>query len=120
MLWRCFVLVAAAVALAAAVSACGSSSGSSSASSAPELAGIIRIQIFGKFGGTKNEFDVARGTCKILKINTSAVTVKAGGEAILDHEKNASVLVAPAQGKATAAECRKRSKPPSADVARSA
>ncbi len=74
-----------------------------------ELENIMRIQIYGKFGGSRNEFDVAGGTCKIVKINTTPAAVKAGGEAILDHERNASVLVAPVNGKgskATAKECR--------------
>lgn len=68
----------------------------------------MRIQIYGKFGGSRNKFDVAGGTCKIVKINTTPAAVKAGGEAILDHERNASVLVAPVKGngeKPTAKEC---------------
>jgi len=69
-----------------------------------ELEGIMRVQIFGKFGGNRHEFDVTGGTCKIVKINTTPAEVKAGGKAILDHERNASVLAKPAGG-ATMKEC---------------
>jgi TRAP-type C4-dicarboxylate transport system substrate-binding protein len=130
MLWRLLALVVAMVALAAALSACGSSSGSTSTeraegatttsaaeeveepeeegeSAESELEGIMRIQIYGKFGGTRNQFDLlSGGTCKIVKINTTPASVKADAGAILDHEKNASVEVAPLKG-ATAANCRK-------------
>jgi TRAP-type C4-dicarboxylate transport system substrate-binding protein len=130
MLWRLPALVVVVVALAAALSACGSSSAGTSTtetaeratttsvpegSGAPaeagesaesELEGIIRIQIFGKFGGTRNQFDLlSGGHCKIVKINTTPASVKADPHAILDHEKNASVQVAPLKG-ATEAECR--------------
>jgi hypothetical protein len=131
MLWRLLAMVLAMVALAAVLSACGSSSGSTSTteraegatttsaaeeveepeeegeSAESELEGIMRIQIYGKFGGTRNQFDLlSGGTCKIVKINTTPASVKADGGAILDHEKNASVEVAPLKG-ATAANCRK-------------
>jgi hypothetical protein len=77
-----------------------------SAESESELEGIMRLQIFGKFGGNRNQFDLlSGGHCKIIKINTTPASVKADGKAILDHEKNASVQVAPLKG-ATAAECR--------------
>ncbi len=132
MLWRLPAVVVAVFALAVALSACGSSSGSTSTaeraeattttttsveeeveepggeeeSAESELEGIMRIQIYGKFGGTGNQFDLlSGGHCKIVKINTTPASVKADGEAILDHEKNASVEVAPLKG-ATAAECR--------------
>lgn len=129
--------MAAVVALAAVLTACGSSSGSSSsegtsaeptASTGEEVEGseeeqfsteevaegeselehIMRIQIYGKFGGTANEFPLLEGgSCKIVKINTTPAEIKAGGaSAILDHEKTASVVVVPAKGKATAAHCR--------------
>lgn len=127
MLWRLPALVVAVIALAA-LSACGSSSGGTTTereegttgtsaaeeveepgqeeSAESELEGIMRIQIYGKFGGTRNQFDLlSGGHCKIVKINTTPASVKADSEAILDHEKNASVEVAPLKG-ATAAECR--------------
>jgi hypothetical protein len=122
-LWRRLALLLAVAALAVAVAACGSSSGGSSASTAStgggaepteaeaELAGIMRLQIYGKFGGTKNEFHVLEGgACRIVKINTNPADVKADGEAVLDHEKNASVVVEPkdeGSKSATEAECRK-------------
>jgi len=129
MLLRRLALVVAVVALVGAVGACGSSSGSSSpgspsepsegaaaasgadeveegAETESELEHIMWIQIYGKFGGTRQEFDVGGGSCKIVKINVAPAEVKADPEAILDHEKNASVQVAPQKG-ATAAECRK-------------
>ena len=131
MLWRLLASVVGVVALAAALGACGSSSGSTSTtertaratstsvgeeveesgeeaeSPESELEGIMRIQIFGKFGGDRNQFDLlSGGHCKIVKINTTPASIKADGGAILDHEKNASVQVAPLKG-ATAAECRK-------------
>jgi hypothetical protein len=127
-------LVAVAV-LAVALSACGSSSGGSSTSEhaevkttktpkpvasepegsteesggSAELKSIIRLQIYGRWGGTPTEFEVAGGSCKIDKINTSKAALKADGEAVLNHEHNASVLVTPIKrgGKSpTAAECR--------------
>jgi hypothetical protein len=76
---------------------------------ASELESIMRLQIYGRYGGTPTEFDVAGGACKIVKINTTKAAIKAGGEAVLDHEHNASVLVAPIKhgGETpTAAECR--------------
>jgi hypothetical protein len=131
---RLLALVVAVAVLAAAVSACGSSSGGSSASEhaevttqAPvsepeagseetgastgpnaELESIVKREIFGRWGGTATEFQVAGGACKIDKINTSEAAIKAGGEAVLDHEHNASVLVTPAKGNggtSTAKEC---------------
>lgn len=75
---------------------------------ASELESIMRLQIYGRYGGTPTEFDVAGGACKIVKINTTKAAIKAGGEAVLDHEHNASVLVTPIKhgGETpTAAEC---------------
>jgi hypothetical protein len=133
-----FVAVAVAVAvLAVALSACGSSSGGSSTSEhaeakttkttktpkpvasepeasteesggAAELESIIRVQIYGRWGGTHTEFEVAGGSCKIDKINTSKAAIKAGGEAVLNNEHDASVLVTPIKRNGegpTAAEC---------------
>jgi hypothetical protein len=129
------ILIVAVAALAVALSACGSSSGRSSTSEssehaevkttkpvasepeatteesggAAELKSIIRLQIYGHWGGTPTEFEVAGGSCKIDKINTSKGALKADGEAVLNHEHNASVLVTPLKrgGKSpTAAECR--------------
>ena len=74
----------------------------------PELESIIEKQIFGRWGGNSHEFKVAGGVCKIDKINTSEAEIKAGGEAILNEEHNASVLVTPAKsnaGSAVAKEC---------------
>jgi hypothetical protein len=129
---RDFLILFVAVAvLAIALSACGSSSGGSSTSEsteakttkpvtsepaesteesggAAELESIIRVQIFGRWGGTHTEFEVAGGACKIDKINTSKVAIKAGGEAVLNNEHNASVLVTPIKRNGegpTAAEC---------------
>jgi hypothetical protein len=129
---RDFLIPFVAIAvLAVALSACGSSSGGSSTSEsteakttkpvasepaesteetggAAELESIIRVQIYGHWGGTHTEFEVAGGACKIDKINTSKAAIKAGGEAVLNHEHNASVLVTPLKrgGKSpTAAEC---------------
>lgn len=130
---RYLVLVVSAVLLAVALSACGSSSsgGSTSAPAEPEtkapaaepeessdeaeetggsaeIASIMRREIYGRWGGTPTEFDVAGGACKIDKINTNEAEIKSGGEAILDHEHNASVLVTPLKGNggaATAKEC---------------
>jgi hypothetical protein len=132
---RDFLLLVAAVAvLAIGLSACGSSSGGSSTSEpsghaeakttkvaasepeasteesggAAELESIIRVQIYGRWGGTHTEFEVAGGSCKIDKINTSKAAVKAGGEAVLNSEHNASVLVTPIKRNGegpTAAEC---------------
>lgn len=124
------ILVIAVAALAVALSACGSSSGGSSTSEsteakttkavasepeasaeesgAEELESIIRVQIFGRWGGTPTEFEVAGGSCKIDKINTSKAAIKAGGEAVLNNEHNASVLVTPIKRDGegpTAAEC---------------
>ncbi|HEY0279708.1 MAG TPA: hypothetical protein VGC32_15705 [Solirubrobacterales bacterium] len=71
-----------------------------------EIASIMRREIYGRWGGTNTEFDVAGGACKIAKINTTPAEIKAGGEAILDHERDASVLVTPIKGGgATAKEC---------------
>jgi hypothetical protein len=130
-LWRLVALVVAVGALAAALSACGSSSGSTSTteraeeattttsvgsevgesgegeSPGAELEEIMLIKIHGKFGGNGSQFELSSGArCKIVKINTTPASVKADGKAILDHEKSASVEVAPLKG-ATAAECRK-------------
>jgi hypothetical protein len=81
-------------------------SGEEGESASSELEGIMRIQIYGKFAGNRNQFDLlSGGHCKIVKINTTPASVKADGEAVLDHEKTASVQVAPLKG-ATAAECR--------------
>jgi hypothetical protein len=121
--------------LAVALSACGSSSGGSSTSQhagakttktpkpasepeaeasteesggAAELESIIRVQIYGRWGGTHTEFEVAGGSCKIDKINTSKAALKAGGEAVLNNEHDASVLVTPIKRDGegpTAAEC---------------
>lgn len=129
---RDFLIPFVAIAvLAVALSACGSSSGGSSTSEhaeakttkpvasepaesteesggAAELESIIRVQIFGRWGGTHTEFEVAGGACKIDKINTSKAAIKAGGEAVLNNEHDASVLVTPIKrnGKGpTAAEC---------------
>jgi TRAP-type C4-dicarboxylate transport system substrate-binding protein len=72
-----------------------------------ELEGIIRIQIFGKFGGDEHEYDLVEGgTCKIVKINVNPAAVKADKGAILNHEKNASVEVAPLEKPATMRHCR--------------
>ncbi len=75
-----------------------------------ELEGIMRLKIYGKFGGTSNEFDIpGGGSCGIVKINTSPAEVKSGGAAVLDHEGNASVLVKAKGGDggaATTKECR--------------
>jgi hypothetical protein len=75
---------------------------------AAEIASIMRREIYGRWGGTSTEFEVAGGGCKIDKINTTEAEIKAGGEAILDQEHNASVLVTPVkrhgQGP-TAEEC---------------
>jgi hypothetical protein len=131
------ILFLAVAALAVALSACGSSGGSSTsehaeakttkpaasepepeaepeagteeAGGAGELESIIRLQIYGRWGGTHTEFEVAGGSCKIDKINTSKAALKAGGEAVLNHEHNASVLVTPIKRDGegpTAAECR--------------
>jgi len=127
------ILLIAVAALAAALSACGSSGGSSTSEhaevkttkavasepeaeagteesgGAAELESIIRVQIYGRWGGTHTEFEVAGGSCKIDKINTSKAAIKAGGEAVLNSEHNASVLVTPIKRKGegpTAAECR--------------
>jgi hypothetical protein len=125
-----FVTVAV---LGVALSACGSSSGGSTSEhaevkttkttkpvasepessteesgGAAELKSIIRLQIYGRWGGTPTEFEVAGGSCKIDKINTSKAALKAGGEAVLNHEHNASVLVTPLKrggNGPTAAEC---------------
>jgi hypothetical protein len=128
------ILIVAVAVLAVALSACGSSSGGSSTSessehaevkttkpvasepessteesgAAAELESIIRVQIYGRWGGTHTEFEVAGGACKIDKINTSKAAIKAGGEAVLNNEHNASVLVAPIKRNGegpTAAEC---------------
>jgi hypothetical protein len=125
------ILIVAVVLLAIALSACGSSSGGSSTAEsteakttkavasepeasteesggAAELESIIRVQIFGRWGGTHTEFEVAGGSCKIDKINTSEAAIKAGGEAVLNNEHNASVLVTPIKRNGegpTAAEC---------------
>jgi hypothetical protein len=116
------------------LSACGSSSGGSSTSEhaeaktttpvasepepepgteesggAGELESIIRVQIYGRWGGTHTEFEVAGGSCKIDKITTSEAAIKAGGEAVLNNEHNASVLVTPVKRNGegpTAAECK--------------
>ena len=130
--WRLLALIVVVVALAAALSACGSSSAGTSTTNPPErstepatttsvpeeseeegesgeseLEGIIRIQIYGKFGGTHNQFDLlSGGHCKIVKINTTPASLKADPQAILNQEKNASVQVAPLKG-ATAAGCQK-------------
>jgi hypothetical protein len=108
------VLFLAIAALAVALSACGSSSGGSTpehaeeSGGASELESIIRVQIYGRWGGTHTEFEVAGGSCKIDKINTSKAAVKAGGEAVLNNEHDASVLVTPIKRNGegpTAAEC---------------
>jgi hypothetical protein len=116
--------------LAVAVTACGSSSAGSTSEhaevkttkavasepeasteesgAAAELESIIRVQIYGRWGGTHTEFEVAGGPCKIDKINTSKAALKAGGEAVLNNEHNASVLVTPLKRDGegpTAAEC---------------
>jgi hypothetical protein len=71
-----------------------------------ELEHIMLIQIFGKFGGNSHEYDLVEGgKCKIVKINVTPAAVKADPNAILDHEKNASVEVAPLKG-ATMRHCR--------------
>jgi hypothetical protein len=132
---RDFLIAFVAVAvLAVALSACGSSSGGSSTSEhaeakttkpvasepeaeagteesggAGELESIIRVQIYGRWGGTHTEFEVAGGSCEIDKINTSEAAIKAGGEAVLNNEHNASVLVTPIKRNGegpTAAECK--------------
>jgi hypothetical protein len=132
---RDFLIAFVAVAvLAVALSACGSSSGGSSTSEhaeakttkpvasepeaeagteesggAGELESIVRVQIYGRWGGTHTEFEVAGGSCKIDKINTSEAAIKAGGEAVLNNEHNASVLVTPVKRNGegpTAAECK--------------
>src|ERR1700679_869434 len=126
---RYLALILAAAVLAAALSACGSSSGGSTSAhaeatqsevpseseataeesgGASELESIMRLQIYGRYGGTPTEFDVAGGACRIVKINTTKAAIKAGGEAVLDHEHNASVLVTPIKHPGetpTAAEC---------------
>jgi hypothetical protein len=124
------ILIVAVAALAIALSACGSSSGGSTSEhaevkttkavasepeasaeesgGAAELESIIRVQIYGRWGGTHTEFEVAGGSCKIDKINTSKATIKAGGEAVQNKEHNASVLVTPIKRNGegpTAAEC---------------
>ncbi|HJZ36814.1 MAG TPA: hypothetical protein VJ204_11150 [Solirubrobacterales bacterium] len=122
----------ALIVLAVALSACGSSSGGLSTTEhaavktgkpvvsepeasteesggAAELESIIRVQIYGRWGGTHTEFEVAGGSCRIDKINTSKAAIKAGGEAVLNNEHNASVLVTPIKRNGegpTAAECR--------------
>jgi hypothetical protein len=124
-------LIVAVAVLAIALSACGSSSGGStsehaevkttkpvvsepeasteeSGGAAAELESIIRVQIYGRWGGTHTEFEVAGGSCKIDKINTSKAAIKAGGEAVQNNEHNASVLVTPIKRNGegpTAAEC---------------
>jgi hypothetical protein len=83
--------------------------GSEESGGAAELKSIIRLQIYGRWGGTPTEFEFAGGSCKIDKINTSKAALKAGGEAVPNHEHNASVLVTPLKRKGkgpTAAECR--------------
>lgn len=130
---RDFLIPFVAVAvLVIALSACGSSSSSGSSTSghaeakttkpvasepeagteeaggAAELESIIRVQIFGRWGGTHTEFEVAGGSCKIDKINTSRAAIKTGGDAVLNKEHNASVLVTPIKRNGegpTAAEC---------------
>jgi hypothetical protein len=81
------ILIVAVAALAIALSACGSSSGGSTSEhaevkttkavasepeasteesgGAAELKSIIRLQIYGRWGGTPTEFEVAGGSCKI-------------------------------------------------------
>jgi hypothetical protein len=123
-------LIVAVAALAIALGACGSSSGGSTSEhaevktrkavasepeastaesgGAAELESIIRVQIYGRWGGTHTEFEVAGGACKIDRINTSKAAIKAGGEAVLNNEHNASVLVTPIKRNGegpTAAEC---------------
>jgi hypothetical protein len=66
----------------------------------PELESIIEKELYGRWGGNAHEFKVGGGVCKIDKINTSEAEIKAGGEAILDEEHNASVLVTPADANA--------------------
>ncbi len=130
---RYLAFVISVAVLAVALSACGSSSGGSASAPAErdakavssesadsteeagtaagpdsELESIIKREIYCRWGGTPTEFDVAGGACKIDKINTSEAAIKGGGEAILDHEHNASVLVTPLKdngGGATAKEC---------------
>src|ERR1700744_739512 len=100
MLWRLPAFVLAVVALTAALGACGSSSAGTPTtehverapttpvgeevespeeegeSAESELEGIMRIQIYGKFGGTGNRFDLlSGGQCKIVKINTTPASV---------------------------------------------
>jgi hypothetical protein len=124
------ISIVAVILLAVALSACGSPSAGSTSEHAgvkttkpvasgseantegsgesAELKSIIKLQIYGRWGGTPTEFEVAGGYCKIDKINTSKAELKAGGEAVLNHQHNASVLVAPLKrgGKGpTAAEC---------------
>jgi hypothetical protein len=124
------ILFVAVAALAIALSACGSSSGGSTSEHAEvkttkavasepeasteesgeagELESIISVQIYGRWGGTHTEFEVAGGSCKIDKINTSKAAIKAGGEAVMNNEHNASVLVTPVKRNGegpTAAEC---------------
>jgi ABC-type glycerol-3-phosphate transport system substrate-binding protein len=129
-LWRRAALLLAAIAAVVAVAGCGSSSGGSSAStasttteSAPaaveaepeegspaELEEIMLIQIYGKFGGNKHEYEIPDGgTCSITQINVTPAEIKAGGDAVMDHEGSASVQVKPKGGpgpKATMTECR--------------
>jgi hypothetical protein len=86
----------------------GTEESSASTGPNPEIKSIIEREIFGRWGGTATEFKVAGGACKIEKINTSEAAIKAGGEAILNSEHNASVLVAPLKGNggaSTATEC---------------
>lgn len=69
----------------------------------------MRVKIYGKFGGSRDEFDIAGGSCKIVKINTTPAEVSAGGAAVLDHEGSASVLVKAKSGSGgtpTTEECR--------------
>jgi hypothetical protein len=124
------ILFVAVAALAIALSACGSSSGGSTSEhaevkttkavasepeasteesgGAAELESIIRVQIYGRWGGTHTAFEVAGGFCKIDKINTSRAAIKAGGEAVMNNEHNASVLVTPVKRNGegpTTAEC---------------
>jgi hypothetical protein len=61
-----------------------------------QLKSEIEKELYGRWGGNSHEFDVAGGVCKIDKINIDEAEIKAGGEAILDEEHNASVLVTPA------------------------
>jgi hypothetical protein len=75
-----------------------------------ELENVILLQIYGKFGGNAHEYHLVEGgTCKIVKINASPAALKADPKAILNHEKNASVEVAPLKG-ATMVHCREAAK----------